>query len=36
MLLIIIVAYLPKVKKVNMNYHSIVDFDPSQMELEDA
>lgn len=35
MLLVILVAYLPKTKKVNLTYQQIVDFDPSQMDLQD-
>ena len=35
MLLVIIVAYLPKVKKTTIGHQAIIDFDPSQVDLED-
>jgi hypothetical protein len=34
MLLVIIVAYLPKTKKVSLNCSGVVDFEPAMMELD--
>ena len=34
-LLVIIVAFLPKVKKVSMKHQEILDFDPAQTDIED-
>ena len=34
-LLVIIVAFLPKVKKVTMKHQELLDFEPAQMETEE-
>lgn len=35
MLLVIIVAYLPKVKKCTVNHQEIVDFEPSMIDIDE-